>query len=137
MYHQITVLGRLGQDPELRYTSSQKAVVNLSIAVTERWGDNETTVWYRATAWDKRAEVLAQYFRSGQLIFVTGRPKAASAWETSAGEVRASNEFTIDNFSFVEPKSESNGQGPSRPATTPATITEDVGDIFGEDEIPF
>lgn len=139
MYHQLTILGRLGGDPELRYTAQNKAVVNLSVAVTEKWGENETTTWYRATAWEKRAEVLANYFKKGDMIFLVGRPKAPGAW-ISNDEARAQNEFTIDQFSFVGSRSESssssnNGTAQRRPAAQ--TEAEDLGDIFTEEEIPF
>ena len=137
MFHQLTILGRLGGDPELRYTPANKAVVNLSVAVTEKWGDQEKTVWYRATAWEKRAEVLSQYFKKGDMIFLVGRPNPPGAW-ISNDEARAQNEFTIDQFSFVGGGSgQSNGSAPAQPAATPATEGEDLGDIFTEEEIPF
>lgn len=135
MYHKLTVLGRLGKDPELRYTPSEKAVANITVAVTEKWGDDEKTIWYRATAWGKRAEVINQYFKKGDMILLVGRPGEPSAWTPrDGGDPRAQNEFTIDEFSFVGGARSSGNGNASQPASS---SEEDLGNVFPEEEIPF
>ena len=62
------IIGRLGQDPELRETANGKAVCNMSVATTN---GNKTT-WHRVVAWGKAAEFAGQYLKSGDLVYVEG-----------------------------------------------------------------
>jgi len=67
------ILGNLGRDPELRYTQSGKAVVNFSVATSERRGDEETTEWHSVVAWDKLAELVNRLCVKGTKVYVEGR----------------------------------------------------------------
>lgn len=78
MANQVTLFGNLGQDPELKYTPSGKAVAAVSLATTEVWFDNqgqkqENTDWHRIIFWEKQAETVAKYLRKGSKLFVQGR----------------------------------------------------------------
>ena len=73
MYQQITLIGNLGRDPEMRYTPSGQPVTNFSVAVTRAWvGQDgqrqEKTVWFRVTAWRKLAEQASQYLTKGSKV---------------------------------------------------------------------
>ena len=68
----IELIGRLGQDPELKHTNSGKAVVNISLATNEKAGSEERTSWHRVTFWEKKAEVVNQYCCKGSKIRITG-----------------------------------------------------------------
>ncbi|WP_037162677.1 single-stranded DNA-binding protein [Rhodococcoides fascians] len=76
----VSIVGSLGQDPELRFTASGAAVVNFSVAVTERvkdgndWKDGDTT-WYRANAWRNLAENIAESLKKGDQVVILGRIK--------------------------------------------------------------
>ncbi len=72
MFNQVTALGRLGSDPELRYTPSGTAVANFSLATDVGWCDNKSTVWFRVNAWDKQAEFVNQYLTKGRTVLVVG-----------------------------------------------------------------
>lgn len=73
----VSLIGRLGKDPELRYTNTQKAVVNFTLAtseVTSRDGQKvEKTDWHTVTVWDKAAEACSKFLKKGSLCHVSGR----------------------------------------------------------------
>jgi single-strand DNA-binding protein len=72
-FNQVQLLGRLGADPEMRFTAAGKAVANLRLAVNSGSGDNQSVLWVRVTAWEKLAEIVHQYAAKGARIFVQGR----------------------------------------------------------------
>lgn len=81
MYNRVILAGNLGRDPEMRYTPSGQAVVNLSVATNEKWKDRdgnnqERTVWWRVTVWGKQAETCNQYLSKGRQVLVEGRMNA-------------------------------------------------------------
>ncbi|MDE2591763.1 MAG: single-stranded DNA-binding protein [Actinomycetales bacterium] len=101
----VTIVGNLADDPELRYTQGGVAVVSVRVGSTPRtfnrntstWDDGET-VWVRCTAWRDLAENVAQSLTKGTRVIVTGRLKAPSAYQTAQGEARASLELEIEEI---------------------------------------
>ncbi|MFM5967950.1 MAG: single-stranded DNA-binding protein [Micrococcales bacterium] len=101
----VTIVGNLADDPELRYTQGGVAVVSVRVGSTPRtynrntntWDDGET-VWVRCTAWREVAENVAQSLTKGTRVIVTGRLKAPSAYQTAQGEARASLELEIEEI---------------------------------------
>ena len=101
----VTIVGNLADDPELRYTQGGVAVVSVRVGSTPRtfnrttsaWEDGET-VWVRCTAWREAAENIAQSLTKGTRVVVTGRLKAPSAYQSAQGEARASLELEIDEI---------------------------------------
>ena len=101
----VTIVGNLADDPELRYTQGGVAVVSVRVGSTPRtynrqtntWDDGET-VWVRCTAWRELAENVSQSLTKGARVIVTGRLKAPSAYQSAAGEARASLELEIDEI---------------------------------------
>ena len=71
--NQVNIVGRLGKDPELKYTPNGKAVVKLSVAVNERYGGETRTYWFPVVCWNGLAETVAQYLKQGSKIAVNGR----------------------------------------------------------------
>lgn len=78
MFNQITIIGNVGRDPEIRYLPSGDAVANLSVATSERWKDKQTgeqrekTQWHRVKAFGKLAEIIGQYVRQGSKVMIQG-----------------------------------------------------------------
>lgn len=111
MYHQITVLGNVGRDPEMRYTPSGQAVCNFSVASTRKFtGKNdeklEETVWFRVATWGKQAEVCNTYVKKGMKVLVVGRltPDKATGGPRvyeSNGNHKASFEITAETVRFI------------------------------------
>ena len=86
------IAGRLGQDPELKYTPSQTAICNFSMATTGKSRDTEITEWHRVTVFGKTAEFVSQYMKKGDLIYVEGRLQTRS-WEDRDGGKRYTTEI--------------------------------------------
>lgn len=119
-YNKVTLLGRLGADPEVRYTASGAAVANFTLATNERWRDKdgnkkERSDFHRCTAWGKTAEVIGEHLRKGSQVLVEGRLQNRD-WEDKEGNKRQTTEVMTDRVVFVGGRQDSDGAGPSRPA---------------------
>ena len=78
MLNRVEVIGHLGRDPETRYSSAGVAVTSFSVAATEKWKgkdgqQNQRTEWVNVTAFNRLAEICAEYLRSGSLVFIAGK----------------------------------------------------------------
>lgn len=105
MYQQITIVGNVGREPELRYTNSGIAVCDFSVAVNRRTKTSsgeqiDETTWFRITAWRNLAEVVAQYLKKGRQVMVVGTVKA-SAYLDKAGQPAATLEITANEIKFL------------------------------------
>ncbi len=134
MYSKTIVVGRLGRDPEMRYTPSGSSVTSFSVATSRRWTDQsgqqqEKTTWFRVTAWNKLAELCHQYLSKGRMVLVEGEIEA-SAWVAQDGQPRASLEITARNVRFLGGRDDV-APTPARPASSEETPAID------EEEIPF
>jgi len=112
MYHEITIVGHLGRDPEIRYVPSGDPVTNFSVAVNENWTNKdgekqERNVWYRISAWRRLAEVCNEYLSKGRQVLVKGRLIADAdtggprVWEDREGNPRASFEINASKVLFL------------------------------------
>lgn len=95
-----TILGRVGQDPELRHTAAGTAVVNFSLADTDVWDEKEETTWHRCFLFGKAAEIVAQYVKKGDMFFVQGRTVQRKFTDKN-GQERTSHEVKVKDFAFV------------------------------------
>ncbi len=105
-YQQITVVGHLGRDPEMRYTPTGVPVTSFSVAVSRTWNDQngqrqEKTTWFRVSAWRKLAETVSQYCVKGSLVLVTGEIDEPRIWTDKDGNARSSLEITAQNVRFL------------------------------------
>jgi single-strand DNA-binding protein len=114
-FSQIT--GRLGQDPDLRYTNGGTPVVNLSVASNRQRknGDGEkisVADWYRITVFGRDAEIIAQYAKKGSALAFNGRLQTDS-YVDREGQQRTSTFLIADSFEFVSTakRAEENGDG--------------------------
>jgi len=136
MYQQITLVGNLGSDPEMRYTPSGVPVTSFSLAVNKSWTGQdgqrqEKTTWFRITTWRKQAETVSQYLTKGRQVLVIGEVEEARPWTDRDGNQRASLEVTAQLVRFIG--SRGDGSGGSHDAPVPETPPEGVG----EADIPF
>lgn len=100
------IIGRLGKDPELRHTASQKSVCTLNVATTERWKDaqgqkQESTTWHRVRTWGPVAENCAMYLKKGSLVHVLGKITTRSYEEN--GVTKYVTEIKADEVGFLSP----------------------------------
>ena len=105
MFEQLTIVGNLGRDPELRYTSGGAPVTTFPVAVNRKWTNQdgtpgEETTWFRVTAWRKLAETCSQYLSKGRQVLAVGRV-TASAYMGQDGKPHASLEVTADSVRFL------------------------------------
>ncbi|WP_340104818.1 single-stranded DNA-binding protein [Rhodohalobacter sp. 8-1] len=113
------VIGRLGADPEVRYTQSNTAVATLSVATTERYKDRngeqqESTEWHRIVAWGRLAEICQEYLKKGSLAYFEG-PIQTRQWEDKDGQTRYTTEIKALNMQMLDTRGDmgSGGGGPS------------------------
>src|SRR5687768_3717887 len=107
MFCQITLIGNVGRDPELRYTPSGMAVCNFSLAVNRSWTDRgsnekrEETTWWKVAVWGNQAETVNQYVSKGKQVLVVGSRIKADSYVGQDGQARASLEITADQVRFL------------------------------------
>lgn len=148
------LIGRLGQDPEVRYTQSNTAVATLNIATSERYKDGngeyqEKTEWHRVVAWGRLAEICQQYLHKGSLVYIEG-PLQTRQWEDKEGQKRYTTEVKALQMTMLDSKSNSSGggnQGGGAPAqggntktqTKPMSSNVELGSNFDDmdDDLPF
>lgn len=131
----VNLIGRLGADPIVRYTPNGTAVSNLSIAVDEFAQGKKETIWIKATAWTKAAEILAEHARKGSQIGITGR-LTANNWQDANGENRHELIVTVEKVQLLDKPS----KAPKTDA--PATGLETKNEVeppkaIDADDIPF
>lgn len=105
MLNNVTIMGRLVRDPELRYTQNQTPVASFSLAC-ERDSKDKTADFIDCTAWRRIAEIINEYMMKGQLIVVTGRIQIRQ-WTDKDGNKRSAPEINVDNAYFAESKRKS------------------------------
>jgi len=96
----VTVCGRLGRDPELKYIPNGTAVCTIGLAVTEKWQGKESTIWVDCEMWGKQAEFVNEHFGKGGLIAVMGKLKM-DEWETKDGQKRRKLLVTARDVTFA------------------------------------
>ena len=94
--NRVMLIGRLGRDPEVRYTKDGTAVANLRLATSEQWTDKagakqERTEWHTVVLWGRQAEVAEQFLQKGRLVYIEGRLETRK-WQDQAGADRYSTE---------------------------------------------
>lgn len=100
--NKVFLLGNVGRDPELRRTSSGKAVATFTLATSERGGRGEEghTEWHRVVVWDRLAEQCEKYLTKGRQVFVEGRLQTRN-WEDRTGGKRQTTEIVAHQVQFL------------------------------------
>lgn len=104
--NQHTVLGTLGRDPELRTMPNGGSVTNFSLAVNEVWRDKQTgeqkenVEWVSCVAFNKAAEIIAEYCKKGQPLYIQGRQRTRK-WQDKNGNDRYTTETLVDTFQLI------------------------------------
>jgi len=135
--NKVILVGNLGADPEVRYTTSGSAVANLRIATSEEWRDRNSgekqsrTEWHRVVAFGRLGEICAEYLHKGKQIYIEGRIQTRS-WEDKDGNTRYTTEIVAREMQMLG--------SPGRDTRSPSAGAE--GPTNGpipdtEDDIPF
>ena len=135
MYQKLILIGRLGRDPEMRYTPDGTPVTNFSVATDRRWTDangqqQSRTVWFRVTAWRRLAETCNQFLTKGRLVMVEGEVQEPKPYQGRDGTWRCSLDVTANVVRFLSGRGEAPAPG----------LEEEAGgaaETVDEEEIPF
>ena len=105
--NKVIIIGRLGNDPEMRYMPNGEPVANISIATSETWNDKNTgekrekTEWHRVVAYRRTAEIIGQYTRKGSKLYVEGKLQTRK-WTDNNGVDRYTTEIIADSVQLLD-----------------------------------
>jgi single-strand DNA-binding protein len=121
------IIGRLGRDPEMRYTPSGRPVTTFTVATSRTWNTSEgerrvETEWFNIVAWGNLAEICKQYLTKGQQVYIEGRLQTRT-WDDSEGNKHTSVEIVANEMIMLSERREGEGSGES--------------ENIEEDEFPF
>lgn len=114
MLNKVTLIGRLGADPEVRYMPSGSAVANISLATNFRWKDKQTgekkesTEWHRVVFFNRLAEIVGEYLKKGGQVYVEGRLQTRK-WQDQAGHDRYTTEIIATEMQMLDSRSGGTG----------------------------
>ncbi|MBI3006334.1 MAG: single-stranded DNA-binding protein [Ignavibacteriales bacterium] len=133
--NRVTLIGNLGKDPELRYTSSGVAVASFSLATNESWKDpdgniQERTQWHNLIAWRKLAEICGEFLKKGSKIYAEGRLQYRN-YDDKNGVKRFVTEIVIDEMVMLD------SRGASVPQSEPASSHPQESTPEKSDDLPF
>ena len=137
MVNKVILVGRLGRDPETKYTSSGQAVCNFSIATDESYKDRngerqKHVEWHKIVVWGKQAETAQQYLKKGSLVFIEGKIQSRE-WE-KGGEKRTSFEIVASSFRMLGSRE---GVAAAAGAAGGSASAADPGPEIDDSDIPF
>lgn len=150
--NKVLLIGRLGRDPEMRYTASGQPVANFSIATDETYTSKdgqkvEKTEWHRIVVWGKQAEFCGNYLSKGRLVYIEGKLETRK-WQDKEGMERTTTEIRADRVLGLDSRQSEGGFAPApqyqrNPSGQNADMGyEDMGSPFpseasGMDDAPF
>jgi len=146
--NKVMLIGRLGKDPEVRYTPDGSAVANFSLATSETWNDKsgtrqERTEWHNIVAWGKLADLSKRYLAKGRQVYIEGRIRTRE-WDDKDGNKRRTTEVMANQMVLLGSRSEgmdAGGPPPQRsaPSSEPSySSSPGVTDVeITDDDIPF
>ena len=141
--NKVILIGRLGSDPEVRYTPSGVAVANFNIATSEEWKDKdsgekkERTEWHRIVAWRRLGEICGEYLSKGKQVYIEGRLQTRD-WEDRDGNKRYTTEIVATDVQFLGTRDSSESAKPrGTSSTSSADFQGGPAQGPGDDDIPF
>jgi single-strand DNA-binding protein len=115
-YNKVLLMGRLTRDPEVKYTSGGTAIAKLSMAVNRNWTNKEgqkqeDTTFVDVDAFGRQAEVIGQYIKKGNPIFIEGNLRLDQWDDKQTGEKRSKLKVVLDRFEFIDSKGDGGSGG--------------------------
>ncbi|HOO89439.1 MAG TPA: single-stranded DNA-binding protein [Syntrophales bacterium] len=135
MVNKVILIGRLGADPEVRYTQDGTMVTNFNLATDEQWKDKngekiQKTEWHRIVTFRKLAEISGNYLSKGRLVYIEGRLQTR-AWDDKDGNKRYTTEIIASNMQMLERKDQGSNQSFGTEMSSPN------GFSMPDDDVPF
>lgn len=141
--NRVILVGRLGKDPEIKYTPSGTPMATFSLATDESRKDasgnrQQITEWHNVVLWGKSAEIAGEYLRKGKLIYVEGRLQTRSWDDAQSNEKRYRTEIIGDRFTMLGGRGEQGESQETPKASAPQpTQTPPEGRLEDEEDLPF
>ena len=141
--NKVILVGNLGQKPDMKYTQSNTAVANLSLATSESWKDKDSgdlktkTEWHRVVYFGKLAEIVEQYLDKGSKVYVEGKLQTRK-WQDQAGNDRYTTEVLGQELTMLDSRGDSSGSSfeNKNSGMSEENVNQDNGE-FSEEDIPF
>lgn len=136
MLNKVMIIGRLGADPEIKYSQGGSPIANLRIATDESYTDRngqrqERTEWHTVIAFQRTAEICQQYLHKGSLVYIEGKLQTRK-WQDKTGQDRYSTEIRVDRLQMLERRQEgAPAQASPRPGWDVPPVPAD------DDSVPF
>jgi single-strand DNA-binding protein len=138
--NKVMLIGRLGVDPELRYTQGGQAVCSFRMATTERYKSGEEwqerTEWHRIVVWGRQGENAAEYLAKGREVFIEGRLQTRK-WQDKSGADRYTTEIVATNVQFLGGGKRDGQGGSDYPPPPGDNDFANSPAIAEDDDIPF
>lgn len=140
MINKVTLIGRVGKEPTVRYTNDDRAIASLSIATSESWKDKngdkqEKTEWHSVVIFGTTATFVEKYVNKGDLVYIEGK-LTTRKWQDKDGSDKYSTEVVIDVKGQLQKLSYSEKETVRENSTIEPSQTPQSDDVFG-DSIPF
>ena len=137
--NKVMLIGRLGQDPEIRYTQSGIAVTTFSVATGMKWKDQdgnwqEKTEWHNLKAWRGLAETCSTYLKKGSKVYLEGRLETSS-WEDENKKKHYKTEIVLDEMIMLDSKGSDSSNASAN--TTAAKPVDSKVSSNSDDDLPF
>jgi len=118
--NKIMIIGRLGRDPEMRYTPSGRPVTSFTVATSRSWNTSEgerrvETEWFNVVAWGNLAEICKQHLSKGQQVYIEGRLQTRN-WDDSEGNKHTSVEIVANEMIMLSERREAEASSEAEPA---------------------
>ena len=113
--NKVIIVGRLGQDPEVRFMPNGKAAANFTVATSEKWKDKQTgeqkekTEWHRITMFERLAEIAGEYLKKGSNVYLEGKLQTRK-WQNQQGADQYTTEILVNNLQMLDSKQQDNNQ---------------------------
>ena len=141
--NKVILVGNLGQKPDMKYTQSNTAVANLSLATSESWKDKDSgdlktkTEWHRVVYFGKLAEIAEQYLDKGSKVYVEGKLQTRK-WQDQSGNDRYTTEILGQELTMLDSRGDSSGSSfeNNNSGMSEEDVNQDNGE-FSEEDIPF
>ena len=143
--NKVILVGRLGRDPELKYTASGTPFCRFSMATDESWNDKgsgerqERTEWHNIVTWDRLAEICNQYLTKGRLVYIEGSLQTHE-WDDKEGNKRKTTEILARDMVLLSSPDGAGGGQRRAPSEVPATVgvtAASGASTITDDDIPF
>ena len=139
--NKVMLIGNLGRDPEIRYTTGGQAVANFTIATTEKYTNKsgekqEDTEWHRIVAWGRLAEICGEYLSKGRMVYIEGSIKTRS-WEDKEGNTRYTTEIVARNMQMLGGQGTRSDMSSNQDDKIPGDFDIEDDSFDKDDDIPF